>query len=608
VIEVEDVRRSFGPTEALAGVTLAAGPGEVLGLLGPNGAGKTTLIRLLATLLVADSGTVRVGGHDAAADPAAVRSLIGLAGQLAAVDGLLTGRENLDLIGRLYGLDRAERSRRAREVLEWIDLVDVADDRVQTYSGGMRRRLDLAATLVGRPAVLLLDEPTTGLDPRSRVEVWRHVEQLAADGTTVVLTSQQLDEVERLAHRIVLLDRGRVVAAGSADDLKRHVGGDVLEVRVTDEADLDLACRALVAAGDGPAQVDERLRQVTVPTGQGTTALVAAGRRLGGIALDDLGIRRPSLDDVFFRLTGTGTGTGTGSDGAAPAPGVEAATTTVAVAAPAVLEEPSEPPRPAPLLVERRHSGISDAAAITGRALRRLQRTPQLLFFALVQPMLFVATLAPVFGRLVERQTGVDYAQYLIPGVLVMTIALAAGGTGVALAEDLQTGVVDRFRSLPMARHALLVGRTLADLARNSAAMVLVVAVGLLLGFRCEQGLVRGAAALALVALFGFALSWMFAAVGLAVRDVQTAQFVGFAPVLPLVFLSGAWIPVEAMAGGLRPFARNQPVNVTLTAVRSLVDGRATAGSVLPAVLWSLAILAVFAPLAVRTYRRSASA
>jgi ABC transporter DrrB family efflux protein len=598
VIEVEDVRRSFGPTEALAGVTLAAGPGEVLGLLGPNGAGKTTLIRLLATLLVADSGTVWVGGHDAATDPAAVRSLIGLAGQLAAVDGLLTGRENLDLIGRLYGLDRAERSRRAREVLEWIDLVDVADHRVHTYSGGMRRRLDLAATLVGRPAVLLLDEPTTGLDPRSRVEVWRHVEQLAADGTTVVLTSQQLGEVERLAHRIVLLDRGRVVAAGSADDLKRHVGGNVLEVRVTDEADLDVACRALVAAGDGPAQVDERLRQVTVPTGQGTTALVAAGRELGGVALDDLGIRRPSLDDVFFRLTGTD------ADGATPTPDPEAAIATSLPAPP----PPPPAPVPLPLPVHRRRSGAGDAAAITGRALRRLRRTPQLLFFALVQPMLFVATLAPVFGRLVEQQTGVDYAQYLIPGVLVMTIALAAGGTGVALAEDLQAGVVDRFRSLPMARHALLVGRTLADLGRNSAAMVLVVAVGLLLGFRFQQGLVRGAAALALVALFGFALSWMFAAVGLAVRDVQTAQFVGFAPVLPLVFLSGAWIPVEAMAGGLRPFARNQPVNVTLTAVRSLVDDRATAGSLLPAVLWSLAMLAVFAPLAVRIYRRSASA
>jgi ABC-2 type transport system ATP-binding protein len=592
VIQVEDAHRSFGDTEALAGVTLSVGPGEVLGLLGPNGAGKTTLIRLLATLLAADAGTVRVGGHDAASDPEAVRSLIGLAGQLAAVDGLLTGRENLDLVGRLYGLGGPERRQRTAEVLEWIGLVDVADDQVRTYSGGMRRRLDLAATLVGRPAVLLLDEPTTGLDPRSRVEVWRHIEQLAADGTTVVLTSQQLDEVERLADRIVLLDRGRVVASGSPDDLKRHVGGDVLEVRVSDEADLDLARAALVAAGDGPPQVEERLRQVTVPTRRGTAALVAAGRRLDGITLDDLGIRRPSLDDVFFSLTGR--------DGSPAAPGPEDGPDTDGGTRPA-----PGPGRPIP--VARRRSGVSDAVAITGRALRRLQRTPQLLFFALVQPMLFVATLGPVFGRMVERQTGVDYAQYLIPGVLVMTITLAAGGTGVALAEDLQAGVVDRFRSLPMARHALLVGRTVADLCRNAAAMTLVVAVGLVLGFRFERGLARGLAALALVALFGFALSWVFATVGLAVRDVQAAQFVGFAPVLPLVFLSSAWIPVEVMAGGLQPFARNQPVGVTITAVRSLVDGGGVGAPVLGSVAWSLVIIAVFAPLAVRIYRRSAS-
>jgi ABC transporter DrrB family efflux protein len=593
MIYVDGVHRSFGATEALAGVTLSVGRGEVLGLLGPNGAGKTTLIRILATLLVPDSGTVCVGGHDAAADPGALRSLIGLAGQLAAVDDLLTGRENLDLIGRLYGLDRAERSRRARDILDWIDLDDVADHQVRTYSGGMRRRLDLAATLVGRPAVLLLDEPTTGLDPRSRAEVWRHIDQLAQEGTTVVLTSQQLDEVERLAHRIVLLDRGRVVASGSADDLKRHVGGDVLEVRVTDEADLDVACRALAMAGDGPPQLDERLRQVTVPTREGTAALVAAGSGLVGIELDELGIRRPSLDDVFFGLTG--------AEAPVDTPAVDAVDAGGGAG-------PSVPDVSRPLPVARRRSGARDAVAITGRALRHLRRTPQLLFFALVQPMLFVATLGPVFGRLVEQQAGVDYGQYLIPGVLVMTTALAAGATGVALAEDLQAGVVDRFRSLPMARHALLVGRTIADLCRNSAAMVLVVAVGLLLGFRFQQGLPRGAAALGLVALFGFALSWMFATIGLAVRDVQTAQFLGFAPILPLVFLSGAWIPVDAMADGLQPFARNQPVNVTLVAVRSVVDGGASdPGAVFASILWSVAILAVFAPLAVRTYRHSTS-
>ena len=598
---------------------------------------------------------MRVGGHDVATDPAAVRSLIGLAGQLAAVDDLLTGRENLDLVGRLYGLGTAERRRRTDDVLAWVGLADVAGHLVRTYSGGMRRRLDLAATLVGRPAVLLLDEPTTGLDPRSRVEVWRRVQELADDGATVVLTSQQLDEVERLADRIVVLDRGRVIASGTADDLKRRVGGDVLEVRVSDEADLDLARRALVDGHDGPlggdggamaaaglVKVEEGLRRVTVPTREGTAALVAAGRRLesAGVALDDLGIRRPSLDDVFFSLTGgDGPPEGDGPPGAAPAPTPRAAAPADQTRLPAPASVPPQdepPPSPTPCAprshprgphrradrhadqapqplppeppptVTRRHSGAGDAAAITGRALRRLWRTPQLLFFGLVQPVVFVITLGPVFGRMVEQQTGIHYPQYLLPGVLVMCVALAAGATGVALAEDLQSGAVDRFRSLPMARHALLVGRTVADLCRNAAASALVVVASVLLGFRFERGVMRGAAAFGLVLLFGFALSWVFAAVGLAVRDVQTAQFLGFAPVLPLVFLSGAWIPVEVMAGGLQAFARHQPVNVTLEAVRSLVnDGADTGTWVVRSLLWSVAILAVFARLAVISYRRS---
>ena len=232
MIEVDTLTKSFGPTEALAGVSFRVARGEIVGLLGPNGAGKTTLVRAVATLLRPDRGTVRVAGVDVTRDPQGVRELIGLAGQAAAVDELLTGRENLELIGGLYGLDGAARRARAAEVLERFDLVDAADRRAGTYSGGMRRRLDLGATLVGRPAVMLLDEPTAGLDPRSRNELWSLVDEIAVDGTTVLLTSQYLEEVERLADRVVVIDRGVVVADGSPDALKRAVGADVLEARV----------------------------------------------------------------------------------------------------------------------------------------------------------------------------------------------------------------------------------------------------------------------------------------------------------------------------------------------------------------------------------------
>src|SRR5256885_7674286 len=241
MIVVEHVSKAFGTTQALDDVSLVADAGRVLGLLGPNGAGKTTLVRILTTLLLPDSGQATVAGLDVVKNAVAIRSIIGLAGQYAAVDEMLTGRENLELVGRLYHLGRAEVKRRASEVLERFRLTDAADRTVKTYSGGMRRRLDLGASLVGRPPILILDEPTTGLDPRTRSELWQFIENLVADGTTLLLTTQYLEEADRLAHRIVVIDVGRVIAEGTSDELKDQMGGDVLEVRVLDRNQLERA-------------------------------------------------------------------------------------------------------------------------------------------------------------------------------------------------------------------------------------------------------------------------------------------------------------------------------------------------------------------------------
>jgi ABC-2 type transport system ATP-binding protein len=304
-IEVEGVSKRFGAKKALDDVSLRVGTGKVLALLGPNGAGKTTLVRVLTTLLLPDSGRARVAGFDVERDAKTIRSMIGLAGQYATVDEMLTGRENLELVGLLYHLSKGTYRRRAKEALERMTLTEAGDKPVKTYSGGMKRRLDLAASLIGRPPVLFLDEPTTGLDPRTRNDLWQFIEELVAEGTTVLLTTQYMEEAERLASGIVVIDGGRVVAQGTADQLKDKLGGDVLEVRVKDRADLERAKSLVADLGVARPRLDADPDLIRLAIKGGTKALITAGRALddGGIALEDIGIRRPSLDDVFLAIT-----------------------------------------------------------------------------------------------------------------------------------------------------------------------------------------------------------------------------------------------------------------------------------------------------------------
>jgi daunorubicin resistance ABC transporter ATP-binding subunit len=305
-IVAEGLRKTFGDVLALDGLDLEVEAATVFGLLGPNGAGKTTLVHILATLLRPTAGRAAVLGHDVVAEPLAVRRRIGLAGQFAALDEELTGRENLEMIGRLYRLSRAEAQARAREVLDRFGLADAADRRVSTYSGGMRRRLDLGASLTGRPPVILLDEPTTGLDPRTRQELWRTVDELRRDGTTVLLTTQYLDEADRLAQRIAVIDHGRVAAEGTAAELKATVGSEVLAVTVADPTHVADAAAALadLTSGDEPL-VDAAAGQIRVAVPD-PTASAEAVRRLDtlGLPIAAVELQQPSLDDVFLTLTG----------------------------------------------------------------------------------------------------------------------------------------------------------------------------------------------------------------------------------------------------------------------------------------------------------------
>ncbi len=305
VVRAEQIVKHFGTIKALDGVSIEFEPGIIYGLLGPNGAGKTTLIRVLTTLLRPDSGSAMVAGIDVLADPVTARNHMGLAGQFAAVDEYLTGRENVEMIGRLYDLPVAEARRRAADVLERIDLGDAADRQVRTYSGGMRRRLDLAASMVGRPQVLFLDEPTTGIDPRSRVHIWELILDLVAEGTTILLTTQYLDEADQLAARVGVIDHGHVIAEGTPEQLKNQLGGSVVELTVADDLRERTISVLTGVHGDAPT-FEPASRKITLSAPEGPHTLTKVVRTLDEAAItpDDIALRKPTLDDVFLSYTG----------------------------------------------------------------------------------------------------------------------------------------------------------------------------------------------------------------------------------------------------------------------------------------------------------------
>ena len=599
-IRTEGVSKRFGATVALAGVSVEIEESTVFGLLGPNGAGKTTLVRVLTTLLRPDAGQAEIFGRDVVRDAAAVRELIGLTGQSAAVDELLTGRENLEMFGRLFHLAPAEARARAAELLDRFDLADAADRTARTYSGGMRRRLDLASSLLTHAPMLFLDEPTTGLDPRSRNQVWSSIRDLVREGTTVLLTTQYLEEADQLADRIAVIDHGSVIAEGTGNELKDRVGGQVLEVKLGASGDRERARKALVAVGCGDPQPSERADELTLPVSRDGVELLtdaAAALRREHITVSDLALRRPTLDDVFLELTGNPPS----KDGALPT-----ATSTAAKTPRIPSGRPTGWRRLAHSDPRAFRRAVGDTLVVTRRNLRHFVRQPQLLIFSTVQPIMFVLLFTYVFGGAIGRALpqGVSYIDFLLPGIFVQSVSFRATQTAVGLAEDLERGVVDRFRSMPMARSAVLAGRTLADLVRNVLIIALMTIVGYVIGFRFSGGLLNALAAVAIVAGFGLALSWIFAFVALTVRGAEAAQSAGFVAIFPLVFASSVFVPVDSMPSWLQTFAKISPVTLTADAARAFALGTSTAGSLPGALAWIGGLLVVFVPLCVWRYRR----
>ena len=629
VVKAEGLKKSFGSVVALDGVDLAVKAGTVLALLGPNGAGKTTLVRILTTLSKPDSGYAQVAGYDVVRQAAQLRAAIGLAGQQVALDDYLTGRENLQMVANLYHLGMKKARRRAAELLSLFDLNWAGARTAKAYSGGMRRRLDLAASLVGQPQVLFLDEPTTGLDPKSRNDLWEVIEGLVSEGTTLVLTTQYLEEADRLADAIAVVNSGKIVAYGTASELKSQIGGEMLEVTLAHRSDLPRAIEVLKKISTGEPKVDAESLLVAVAIQSGTSGLMEALRGLdqAGVEVGDMGLRRPTLDDVFLTLTAKPVKLAPAIRALQPAgepdaplalPGplalpplplscCDEAAALGAEAALAVPRAPTSPPgRNRARHIARSFSkAASDFAVIGKRNLLRYIRLPNLLVASAIQPVMIVLLFTYVFGGVMKIYLHGSYIDYLMPGVFTQAVLFDSTQTGIGLAQDLTTGMFDRFRSLPIARSAVLGGRTLADGVRILAVVLLMAAIGILLGFRFHAGALAAIAGLALAVAFGISFSWLSAVIGLLAGDVESAQAASFVWILPLTFASSAFVPIATMPGWLQAFAKADPVSHTADALRSLFSGGPVGTQLWESVAWLSGILAVCVPVAVRLYRRA---
>ena len=598
-VRVEGLRKSFGETRALDGISFEAPVGSILCLLGPNGAGKTTLVRILTTLLRPSGGYAEILGFDVVNAAGLVREVIGLAGQTPCVDDGLSGVENLQIVGQLYHLGRKESSRRAAELIDGFDLGEVAGDSVSTYSGGTRRRLDLAASLMGRPRVLFLDEPSSGLDLQGRLNLWQRVRDLATSGVSVVLTTQYLEEADKLASWIVVVDKGRIVASGTSDALRRQIGEEFIEVTLIDPASAGEATTLLRGFVSDEARLEADGTRLILPVRGEKVSVPEVVRVLDSshIGLEQVLVRRPTLDDVFLTMTGS-RGNVVPSKQTLPN----------SAHSNAQLGQPSHDDRrwpPSRRWFDAIVRATTDWLVMTRRNLTKYFRAPRQLLLSAVQTTLFVLMFAYVLGGAIKTNQG-TYVNFLLPGLFIWTVSLGALYTGVGLADDASKGMFERFRSLPIVSSAVLAGRVVADSIRNLFILALLAGIGFAVGFRVRTAWAL-VVALLVSLLFGFAIQWAAALIGLRAPNPEAAQQLGFTLLFPLGFASSAFVPVSSMPAGLATIVRVNPVTAAADAVRGLCLGGATERPLLRTLAWIAGALIVLIAATARTYRCSSS-
>jgi daunorubicin resistance ABC transporter ATP-binding subunit len=590
-IEAAGILKSFGEKKVLNGIDLKIKKGSIHAVLGPNGSGKTTLIKILSTLLKADGGQIKVGGYDALEHPDKVRECISLTGQNASVDEELTGYENLYLFARLFGYPSSEARQRANELLSAFDLKEAGGRLVKTYSGGMRRRLDISASIVRISEILFLDEPTTGLDPRSRNSMWSVIRSLARKGTTILLTTQYLEEAEQLADKITVIDEGKVISEGTSNELKASIGNNMLHVHLNGVEKLHLD-QVLENMQHAHAQTDQEVKKISFPvTGQKQAITILGELQVNNIEITAFNLSRPDLNEVFLSLTGKLKENRNGQEHQHNGE-TEDELTTMSVSH--ILEH-SRP--------QHRSGWFSNKLMFGWRNLIKIKHIPEQFMDVLITPIMFTFMFTYIFGGALAGSTKA-YLQFFIPGILVQTLTFNAMYAGININNDVSKGIFDRFRSMPIWLPAPLSGIFIGDFLRHLISGSLVLLFGFMLGFRTGAGLPAFAVSFVIMIFFAMSISWIFIIMGLTMRSSSAVMSFGWLILMPLVFMSNIFADPSTMPVWLQKFISFNPLAWQVDAVRGLLAGTSSGKAILTALGSSLGITAVLFPLTVWVYQK----
>lgn len=590
-IEANGISRYFGKNPALSNLSLNVDKGSIHAILGPNGSGKTTFVRACCTLLKPDAGSLKICGFDVEKDPNKVRDLISLTGQSASIDEELTGYENLYLMSRLLGLSSSESKVKSTDLLDFFGLKESGKKLVKNYSGGMRRKLDLAVSMIKNPEILFLDEPTTGLDPRSRNHLWYIIRELAKQGTTILLTTQYLEEADQLAEKITVIDKGTVISQGTSDQLKASIGGNVLHVILNEELSVLKSNGKLQELLDRGSAVNYEERKLTIPVDGAIEAIeLLHDIRTHKVGISFFEVARPTLDEVFLTITGK--------------PIDDNPDDKKLNSENQALETMKIRSFPIQTGNQGGKSSILTQCLMFGwRGILKIKHIPEQFLDVLITPIMFTFMFTYIFGGALEGST-VAYLNFLIPGILVQTLVFNSMYAGMNIHTDVSKGIFDRFRSMPIWHPSPLAGIFIGDFFRYLISGLVVLGFSMILGFKGNFGFSSLAISFLVMIVFAMSLSWLFIIIGLLLRSSSAVMSVGWMLLMPIVFLSNIFVNPTTMPNWLQTFISYNPLAWQVDAVRALLLGEPALEKVVQALTISVIIGLVLSSLGIYFYRR----